>query len=491
MFTLPTQLAGYQPDSTDGRLSTRPGRRPLLNRVGVVKAHPVTSVIILLLTLFTQPLAGAQNNSLFERLEHAAALIRDNRIGEAEQQLNSILKASPNEPQSLNLLGTIRAKQGRLDEAETLFTRALSINNQLVPAHWNLAYLYLLKSAPEKTILQLKEILSLEPNNSDALSRLAHLLLAQNHTDECISFIETAKGSHPVSADLLVLLGDAYLEKSNPEKANDNYLLALGKESDNANALLGLAQISQSRGDRDKALFYLGRVKDLSANSPDLLYGYAQAALRSRLDSEAIAAMKRAAQLKPEEPSYLFALGYMWLEIGKPDLFEAELAFRQFVKLQPNNVQGLLHLGYVLLEQKKYTEAREWFERSINVTTTMPEPFYYLGFIAQEQNDDERAVELLEKAIRLAPSYADAHAVLGSSYLKLKNYPCSLQELELAIKLNPNDSKAHYNLAMLYARLKDYRKSQEEMAIVEKLKTGGSAQSKEIAAPRPPDSNPR
>src|SRR5947199_6242274 len=88
--------------------------------------------------------AAAQKNSLDARLEQAVQAIRQNRIAEAEQQLNSILKTAPNEARALNLLGTIRGSQRRFDEAETFFVRAIGSDPQLAGAHMNLAYLYML-----------------------------------------------------------------------------------------------------------------------------------------------------------------------------------------------------------------------------------------------------------------------------------------------------------------------------------------------------------
>ena len=128
-----------------------------------------------------------------------ATLIRDNRINEAEKQLASVLKVTPNAPVALSLMGTIRAKQGRLNEAEALFLRAVRGDSKFVGARMNLAYLYLLKRAPEKTISQLKEVLRLEPDNADAAQKLAELLFSQGQIDECISFIEKLRLSQDYS----------------------------------------------------------------------------------------------------------------------------------------------------------------------------------------------------------------------------------------------------------------------------------------------------
>jgi len=82
----------------------------------------------LLTLLLTASFVPAQTNNLQARLENAATLIRENRIAEAEQQLNTILKTTPNEAAALNLLGTIRAQQGKLNEAESLLTRAAKMH---------------------------------------------------------------------------------------------------------------------------------------------------------------------------------------------------------------------------------------------------------------------------------------------------------------------------------------------------------------------------
>jgi len=356
-------------------------------------------------------------------------------------------------------------------------------DHQFVGAHMNLAYLYSLKGEPQKTSLELKEVLRLDPKNTEALDKLARLLLAQDQIDQGIKALEQAKQSQSLSVPLLVLLGDAYLRKGNADKAEESYRLALSQRDDDADAVLGLAQGSQFRGDANAASLYLARARKLVATSPDTLYRFALVALRAGLYEESNTTLQAAIKLKSDDPTYFLALGTTWLK--KPDLFEAEKAFRRALQLQPGSPQAQLSLGYTLLEQKKYPEARGWLEKSLQKDTSTPETFYYLGLIAQDQNEDERAIDLFKKAIQLVPSYSFAHVALGSTYLKVKNYSGAQQELETGVRLNPNDSKAHYNLAVLYARLKDPQRAREEMQIVEKLKNIGKskAQEREILPP--------
>jgi len=454
----------------------RGGVRSPTVREGALRSRPSLTVGLLTLAL-TASFAPAQTNKIQERLENAATLIRDNRIVEAEQQLNIVLKMAPNDAAALNLLGTVRAQQRRLDEAETLLTRAAKIEPAFVAVHMNLAFLYLLKNAPEKTILELKAVLNLEPNNIDANYKLARLLLSRGQIDDSIGVLEKAKSIPSASAIFLALLGDAYFKKGNADKAEETYLLTLATQKNNADAMLGLAKISQRRGDIKTAQAYLSQARELAGNSPEMLYKVGVAGLGVGVFDDARSDLEQAVKLKPDEPAFLIALGAAWLK--KADLFAAEQIFRRTLELQPDNAQAQMYFGYILYKQKKFSEAKGYLEKTIKADPSLPEPFYYLGLIVQEENEDEQAIALLEKAIQMSPSFANAHVALGVSYLKLKDYPRAQKELDLGVNLNPDDSKAHYQLAVLYARLKDPKRAQAEMQIVEKLKAAEQSQKKE------------
>lgn len=408
----------------------------------------------------------AQSDNVLKQLERAAALIGAQRTAEAETELASILRTAPNEPAALNLLGTIRAQQGRYREAEVLFLRATRADAKFIGPHMNLAHLYTLLGQVQNSITELRKVLQLDPANAEALDRLARLLLSQGQLGEGISILEQ---SPTLSVSLSLLLGDAYLKQGNIPKAEERYRLVLEQKSDETDAVLGLAQAAQLRRDPDAALEHLARARKMVANSPDTLYRFALVAIAAGLYEEANGTLLAAIRANPKEPSYYLALGTTWIK--KPDLAEAEQAFRRALELQPDNPRIQMNLGFALLEQKKYPEARLLLEKSALKDKSVPETFYYLGQIAQEQNEDQQAIVYFRKALALLPDYSFAHAALGASYLRLKNYPLAQQSLELSIKLNPNDAKAHYNLAVLFARLKNTERAQEEMRIVEELKT--------------------
>jgi cellulose synthase operon protein C len=435
---------------------------------------------LFLVSLLACPIAlGQKGNDLVSRLENAANLIRDNRLPEAEQQLGIILKSNLNQPDALNLLGAIRAKQGRLPEAEKLFSRAVSANAGLVSARANLVQLYLIQGKQQNAILELNQILRLEPTNEDAFDKLQRLLLTHKRFDEFINLIEQAKTKRVLPFSLLLSLGDAYLEKESANKAEESFRLALEQQSDDADAILGLAQVAQLKGDAATASSHLDRAKKSIAKSPNTLHRFALVAWAAGRYEEANRALLEAVKLKPDEPTFFLALGLTWLK--KPDFVEAEQAFRRALQLQPDNPQVQTQLGYALLLQGKYSAAREPLEKSLLKQPTAPETAYYLGLVLQEEGEDQRAIELFKKNLQQSESNGEVHLALGRSYLNLKDYPRAQTALELAVKLKPDDPKARYQLAVLYARLKDTQRSQEQMQIMQRL---------EEAAKTPKKTNP-
>ena len=432
-------------------------------------------IAICLLSLAAyQTAAWAQGRGeLAGHLENVATLIQNNNLVEAERQLSLILKSNADQPDALNLFGALRAKQGRYAEAEKLFTRAVSGNRDLVSAHLNLAQLYLIQGKSPSAISELNQVLRLQPENQEVFDRLSRLLLSEKRFDDFITLVEQAKSSRSVSLSLLLSLGDAYLEKKNAANAEENFRLVLDQQSDDPDAILGLAQVAQLRGDAILASSYLDRARAATVKSAQTLHRFGLVAYEAGRYEEANQALTQAVKLAPEEPAFYVALGTTWLK--KPDLVEAEQAFRRALQLQSDNWQAQMYLGYTLMLQGKYATAREMLEKSLAKQSSVPQTFYYLGLISQEEGDDRGSIKHFKKALELLPSFTEVHGALGRAYLNLKDYPQAQAELELAVKLNPNDSQAHYQLAVLYARLKDPQRAQQQMQIVEQLKQAAKA----------------
>jgi tetratricopeptide (TPR) repeat protein len=85
-----------------------------------------------------------------------------------EQELYTRLKAKPDDPRLLNLLGVLYARYGKYKEAEAQFSRASAVSDYL-PAMINLGNLKLLAGDFPRALVQYRKVLGIEQANPTAL----------------------------------------------------------------------------------------------------------------------------------------------------------------------------------------------------------------------------------------------------------------------------------------------------------------------------------
>jgi tetratricopeptide (TPR) repeat protein len=361
---------------------------------------------LLFCATFAAPCASAQKQSARAgRLERAARLIGSNQLAEAEALLSQILREAPNEATALNLLGAVRAKQGRLDEAEALFYSAVRSDPRMTGAHMNLAYLYLLKKAPEKTASELKEVLRLEPENAEAGYRLAWLLVSQGRIDECIALVERLKGSQPLSAPLLGVLGDAYLRK----------------------------------GERAGAVSAFKRAIELSPNDAAYRFALGLAWLKHPADLQAAEqSFREFLKLRPDDAQGQLHLGYVLLK--EKQLAEAREWLEKSVGIGSGTPEAFYYLGLIAQGQNEDERAIELFEKAIQLAPSFAYVHVALGATYLKLKNYERAQQALETGVKLSPEDSKAHYNLALLYARLKDPVRSSEEMRIVEKLK-NESK--------------------------------------------------
>ena len=110
-----------------------------------------------------------------QRLAEAVQAINDDQLSRAEQLLNSVLAALPNDADALNLLGVVRAKQERTAEAERLFRRALASSPSHLGAHINLSELLTTTNRSAEALPILIRAHKLAPDRSEINLKLGML----------------------------------------------------------------------------------------------------------------------------------------------------------------------------------------------------------------------------------------------------------------------------------------------------------------------------
>jgi tetratricopeptide (TPR) repeat protein len=123
-------------------------------------------------------------------------------------------------------------------------------------------------------------------------------------------------------------------------------------------------------------------------------------------------------------------------------LFEHTLAVTE------RNATACLHVGSVLLEEKKLDEAMGRFQEALKVKPDFADAHGQLGvaFYLQGRRDD--AIRELQAAILLDPGYAPAHFNLGVALTGKNRLDEAISQFQAALKRRPEYAEAHNGLGV-------------------------------------------
>ena len=151
------------------------------------------------------------------------------------------------------------------------------------------------------------------------------------------------------------------------------------------------------------------------------------------------------------------SFGFVFFERGYFE--QAEAFFQQALKDNPNSAEALYGLGSAYLHQQKTNEARECFQRTLQVAPsypgTLPNSWNNLGILAAREGNFDLAIQHFRRALQIDPEHSIALRNLGSAYRQKKDWTQAKSVLEHAIALNPDDPEANYSLGMVYAQQND------------------------------------
>ena len=462
-------------------------------------------------------------------------------------------------------LGNARANVGRIGEASTAFNEAVSLN----PESETVALAYgsaLFASGDFKAArVQAERAVQLAPRNSQSQYMLGRILFADGDYQEAKQHLESAASETDAqlnfqvgytlaltylklkdvnraslvfdemqigfgdNAQLHIYFGHAFLMTEYYDRAITEFKRALEKDPKvkEAHYWLGLAYLSR---DEDKG-WDENAAEDRAeiANNPDDFrphYDLGNIALKLHRTEEAERELKRSAEIQPDNPDPLIALGE--LLIGQRRLPEAEAAMSKAIALtkdlsragyQVNRAYYVL--GRIQVETgrrdegvKNLTKAAELREKAqptpANRDTTaaaaqqrlsdaqpMPteesrsklppdqqkkleayfdhlrpaiaDAYNNLGVAAGSHNDFAAAMTYFRKAGEWYPSLETLDRNLGMAAFHAGSYQDAILPLWHALQRDPNDDRVRAALGLSYFSVRNYQGTIETLRPVEKL----------------------
>jgi len=341
---------------------------------------------VALTLLFGQSLVGTQaprpdNGPTFEALSRQAASARDaGRLEDAVTLYTRALKVKPGWDEGWWNLGSITYDQDKFSDCASAFQRLATLKPDLASA-WIMSGLceYGLHSFPaaRKSLLQAERLKFDAPPELSRSARL-HLALALTKTgayERAIVLLTELTRMDRKTPDISVAAGIAGLRKSwvpseVPEQDRDRV------------ARLGDAMSTAMELDPKGAIAKFGEVLQEYPNDPDIHFRFG-AFLMQQEPQRGIAEIQRALELDPGHIPAMVGLAMIYLKNGDP------------------------------------RSAIAYGEKAVQTDTRDFATHVALGRAYLDADQAERAADQLSLAVKLAPESADAHYSLASAYSRL------------------------------------------------------------------------
>lgn len=246
------------------------------------------------------------------------------------------------------------------------------------------------------------QVLSLDPDNVDALHMRGVLASQRGDVDIAIGLIERAAALNVESTTILSNLGTVYRTAGRFAQAESSFRAALDLQPAAATARFNLANTLIEQGKVEEAIAEYERALQDDPGNPGIRNNLA-AALKTAGRFEAAADLyRRLAEEFPEDAQAKCNLGVLCMDLGLPR--EAAALYRAAIALDPDAVEPRNNLGVTLLELGAFEESVQCLRDAVERDGTVAAAQENLGNALRKVGDIDEADDAYAAALALQPS---------------------------------------------------------------------------------------
>jgi tetratricopeptide (TPR) repeat protein len=280
-----------------------------------------------------------------QALAVASALYAQGRLVEAEKLYSAVLSRNPDHPGSLHALGVIALQRNAPAEALAPLEKAVALAPDWAEAHNDLGMALAGLSRRTEAAAHFERAIALKPDFATAHNNYGNALLALDRHRDAIRQFESALAHRPGYATAEFNLAHALTERERHEKAAEHYRKALEARPDWIVALCGLAHALHMSNHADDALAYYRRALALDGKSAEAWHGIGTVTQTlGRLD-ESRAALEKALALKPDFPAYFRSISEIHRFTANDPLLARMEALAANMTALPEVQQAELHFA--------------------------------------------------------------------------------------------------------------------------------------------------
>lgn len=287
-------------------------------------------------------------------------------------------------------------------EASMCYLKALSFNPSgllLVRIYNNLAIAYKRMGRLEDAEVILKKGISIDPNHSSFYSNLASLYKIKNKHPEVITSLEKAIFLGSGMGDYLTL-SELYKQGKNYKKALDIALLTVQKFPNEYEAHLHLGNIFAFLKSFDNARNPYLRAIELSPKKSQAYNNIGVAYKELGENEKALSAYQKVLQLNPNDSAVHNNLGNLMRNLN--DIQSAIYHLERSIELSPSYADAYSNLGAVYKESKNFEMAVEYYHKALKINPLHTNANFDLSLIELSNGDYEQGWNRYEHRLKMA-----------------------------------------------------------------------------------------
>jgi Tfp pilus assembly protein PilF len=398
-------------------------------------------------------------------LESGSKYLENKDYVRAIIQFKNAARQSPRNAEAYYRLGVAYLASGSVREAVVALVRAAEADPKHAGAQIKLAEL--LANSRDKTLLEdsrkrLQEVLSVSPNQGDALtalalteSRMGDIQAAEQHLRQALrgspaslkasvvlarimlarrdlagaeQVLQSVIDQTPRSADARLALAELYLSLNRLPEAEKALRAALDIDNKNAQAMLGLAAIYSASGRREDAGLIYRQVSGLGDGRYRHLYG---AYLFNEGKREAaIQEFEKLARQSPADRDARSRLVAAYLAVKRTT--DAERLLNSALQQNPRDVDALLLKSEVLLRAGNLGEAQKNLAEVLRYKPASAEAHLSLARIYGARGNTLLQRKELTEAVGLRPDLLEARIELARNLIDSNSAAMALDLLDKA-----------------------------------------------------------
>jgi tetratricopeptide (TPR) repeat protein len=147
--------------------------------------------------------------------------------------------------------------------------------------------------------------------------------------------------------------------------------------------------------------------------------------------------------------------------------------FEQALRIEPDNVETLMKIGYARFHLDEHAEALRAYDKVLEIDVTNPEAWNLKGLVHYEQKNYSKALDATQKAIESDPTYGMAWYNQACFLSLLNQVPEALEALKRSIEIDvKNARKSIRDKDFMNVRIEEGFKRIQEVVVLESVRQG-------------------